>query len=172
MKIIFGVVSGFVLIVLFLVVYSIAMNLKPREVQLSGFSNQPATVGKAGGFHLLSDIQVLSRDKYDTVAIYTKLNRTSTIEDIITPYAEMTAEGTTGVRIKLADTAVQTELPKAIWERLAHQSFDKGIIRDVALFNPRDLDTQEVVIQFAKPTRYRLSVDPQDSGVIYLDVLK
>jgi hypothetical protein len=172
MKITFGVISGFLLIALFFVVYSVVSNLTPGSVDLKSFDTKPVTIGKVGGFHWLTDIKVLARDKYDTVAIYTNLNRSTIVEDIATPLAELTPDGKVGLRLKLTDTSVMSDLPKADYERLSHQTVTNSIIEDVALSNPKSLDTQEVIIRLSKASRYRLTEDPQNPGIIYLDVLK
>jgi len=172
MKIIFGTIGAVLLIGLFFVVYQVVTLMQPYRLNLTGFGNESVVLGQAGGFHLLTDIQVIPRAQYDSVAIYTKLNRSSAAEDIVTPLAQATPDGKTGIRIKLSDTAVQTDLPKADYERVAHQAVSDSIIRDVALANPGNRDTQEVIISLTKSSRYRLSVDPQNAGILYVDVLK
>lgn len=172
MKVIFGIIGAVLLIGLFFVVYQVVLSIQPPQANLAGFTNQPTSIGQTGGFHLLNDVKVLTRDKYDSVALYTRLNRNSVIEDIVTPFAEVTPSGDIGIRVKLSDTAVMTGLPKVDYERISHQVISNSVIQDVALANPRSLDTQELIITLSKSSRYRISADPQDAGIIYLDVLK
>lgn len=172
MKITFGIISSFLLLVLFFVVYSVVSNFTPRSAKLEGFSDQPITIGKTGGLHWLTDIKVIEHGQYDSVAIYTKLNRSPIIESIATPLVEVMPEGSVGIRLKLTDTSVLSDLPKTDYERISHQVVTNSIIKDVALANPAGVDSQEVIVQLTKASRYRVSDDPQNPGIIYLDVLK
>jgi len=172
MKTVFSIIGAFLLIIVFFVVYNVVLTLRPHSTLLEGFTNQPMTVGQTGGFHILSDIRVIQHDKYDSIVIYTKLNRSSAAEDILTPFTEATPAGTISIRIKLFDTSILSDLSQTDLDRVTHQTVADSIIQDIALTNPQSLDSQEVTIRLARASRYRLSADSQDAGIIYLDVLK
>ncbi len=175
MKIFWQIFLGIVLIALFLATYSLVSLIKPSSLP-EGFSNQPQVIGQEGGFHLLTDIQVLRHDKYDTVAIYTHLNRSSAVEGINTPATNMTVNTTSGqstsLKINLTDTKISDELSPADISRISRQLVPKSPIQEVIVTNPKDPDMQEIQIILTKAGQYRLNYDPKNAGTIFIDILK
>ncbi len=175
MKIFWQIFSGIVLIALFWVTYSLVSMIKPPTIP-EGFSNKPQVIGQEGGFHLLNDIKILRYDKYDTVAIYTNLNRSSAAEDVETPTTSM-AIGTTDdqtpiLKVALTDTKMSDKLSQADISRISRQLVPKSPIEEVIVTNPKNPDMQQIEIRITKGGQYRLSADTKNAGTILVDILK
>lgn len=164
------VIGAFLLVVLFFVVYQVVISLKPTA--LGGFKNPPLTIGQTGGFHQLKDIRLITGKGFDTIALYTDLNRSSALEDIATPVVNLTATTPNQLHIKLSDTAISSNLIPADLNRLLKQNFTNSPVTEITLTQPNNPDSQELLVTLTKPTTYRLTADPQNAGIIYLDVLK
>lgn len=175
MKIFWQIFLGVVLIALFFATYSLVSLIKPSSLP-EGFSDQPQMAGQEGGFHLLTDIKVLQRNQYDTVAIYTQLNRSSAAEGIVTPATSLivgsTASQNPTLKIVLTDTKMSEELSPADISRISRQLVEKSPIQEVIVTNPENPDTQQIEIRLVKSGQYRLNADPQNAGTIFVDILK
>lgn len=175
MKIFWQIFFGIVLIALLWVTYSLVSLIKPSSLP-EGFSNKPQVLGQEGGFHFLTDIKILQRDQYDTVAVYTRLNRNSATEGIITPATNLTIGSTAGqnitLKIVLADTKMSEELSPADISRISRQLVEKSPVQEVIVTNPENPDIQQIEIKLTKSGQYRLNADPQNASTIFVDILK
>jgi hypothetical protein len=175
MKIFWQIFLGILLIALFLVTYSLVSLIKPSSLP-EGFSNKPQVIGQEGGFHLLNDIKILRYDKYDTVAIYTNLNRSSAAEGVETPATSMaigTADDQTPtLKISLTDSKMSDELSPADISRISRQLVPKSPIEEVIVTNPKNPDMQQIEIRLTKGSQYRLGADTKNAGTILVDILK
>ncbi len=175
MKIFWQIFFGIILIALFFATYSLVSLIKPFSSPES-FSNKPQVVGQEGGFHLLTDIKILQRDKYDTVAIYTQLNRSSVVDGINTPATSLAIGNTTDqiptLKIQLTDTKMSDKLSPADISRISRQLVSKSPIGEVIVTNLKNPDMQQIEIRLTKSSQYRLSADTKNAGTILVDILK
>lgn len=168
------IITGLLLIGLFLLVYLWASNIKAPALP-EGFTAKPQAIGAIGGFHLLDDVEVRRHAQFDTVAIYTQLNRSSILEGIETPSTTLAIGGTTKspiLELTMADTQFSEELSPADINRISQQTINGSPIREIIVSKTPDSSIQQVKIRLSRSSQYRLSSDPRKPGTIYLDILK
>ena len=170
MKLLLQIVGAIVLIVVFIVAYTVVTKV-PRP--LAGFSTQPQTVGQPGGFHLLDDVRIEASPESPMTSILflTHLNRTSATE-LDTPLAEAELSETQ-LTLTLFDTAISPDTANAAL-RSGHSIPVNYPSRaqEITFSQPDNPDIQTIVIRLDRPTQYRLGVAENDPSVIRLDILE
>ena len=171
MKLLLRLLGMIALILIFVVAYLLTTNISKQP---SDFNNQPQTIGQLGGYHLLDDIKIetSSDANFTRIAILTHLNRSTAIEGLDTPRTEAVLDGTS-LRLKFFDTAFSDESQNEYLR--GHQTISVNYpsrAQEVALTRPDDQDSQEVVVRLDRPTTYRLQPDPENAGVVFLDILE
>lgn len=174
------------LIVVFGAAYFLATALK---VAPDKWDSETKTVGQIGGYHWLSDIKHEPQTDFNRIAIYTSLNRVSPLEtEINTPYiqAELknsvdddsiatTESGPYHLLLTLADTDIvdlNTTPPQLVFVGEERQLIEQDNLNDIWLYKPQDDSTYQIVVGLDEPVKFRLQVNPDDTGIVWLDILK
>lgn len=172
-----------VLLLIFAVAYQLVSKvgtLDTSEVleSVAGFSSDSQTIGETGGFHYIREGRVENKENYQRFILKTELNRESVIEDSInTPYSTATLisrNGETYIELSLSSTT------RTYSEEGTHEDIYNGIDGAVDMEGPIDRvdvlpggESAQLVHIFVNDTdtKFRLSTDPENSGILWLDVL-
>ena len=174
MKLLFRIIGMLILLALFVSVYTVAMNWSKSRSTQDEFTSDPQTVGSLGGFHLLDDIKIEASPNTDftRIMILTHLNRGTTLEGLDTPQAQVTLDENL-LKLKLSDTAFSSDSQNEYL--IQHHSIPVNYpshAQQVTLTQPNNQDVQRVEIRLDQTARYRLQANPDDPGVIWVDILK
>ncbi|MBU2464697.1 MAG: hypothetical protein KJ844_11530 [Candidatus Edwardsbacteria bacterium] len=190
MKIILKVVGVLILLAVFVAVYTIVTNLNNEQ----RFQFVRQSVGTLGGYHLLQDIRWDDQGSFYRVSFKTDLNRDSILESQIkTPYTEVIPEtkddpilfgdgerllpelGDYHLVVNLSDTRqfdLSGDTAEPVFEGSEQQIINEGSITEIRVHQPPDDSLQQVLIGLNRPAPFRLHVDPNNTGIVWLDILE
>ena len=151
---------------------------EPTTQTETAFGQEPVSIGEVGGAHYLRDIRFEDHASFERFVIATQLNRASVLEESIgTPYTQVElGDGQApSIQVILSDTTqiyAEEGAPENIyggprdaksWETSA-----------VAAFSIPDATegSQALVFGLDRARDYRLSIDPENTGNLWLDILK
>lgn len=171
MKNILRLVGIVVLLFVFVATYFLTTGLtKQPQVE---FTDQPQTIGQVGGFHYLYNWELINNPDWYRLAITTRLSRSSVLEDIETPHTNVSLYENI-----LTLTLTDTQLPELSDDPEAGEFIGKrqlavnqDPITTIQLVDA-GTDRQRLRINLERPTQFRLQAAPNDSGVLWLDILK
>lgn len=190
----FGLVA---LTIIFLLLYGYfsAFN-SPLKTPVSNdhstlLADNSIVLGNLGGFHLLEDISYSDERTYHRIAIHTRLNRSTIIDEtIITPYTKIqqvlatkktfidgnyqdtTNLGDYRIQITLSDTRTFDLSQDPITEVFSNKkiSINKNPITEIHTIKVPDDSTIQILIGLTKKVRLHISND--NTGIIFVDILK
>lgn len=190
MKLILQVAGALLLLAIFAATYTIVKNL--GQEQHFQFTRQ--TIGNLGGYHLFQDLTWSEQDGFYRIAFKTDLNRSSILESQIkTPYTEvipatkddtilfedgertMPELGEYHLVVNLSDTHQfdpSGDTAEPVFTGPSRQVVNQGSITKIQLHQLPDDSLQQVLIGLNRPAPFRLHADPNNTGIVWLDILK
>lgn len=191
----FGLVT---LTIVFLLLYGyfnavgLLFKTMERGNQDGNTSADSVMLGDLGGFHLLENITYSNERTYYRIAIYTRLNRPTVIdESIATPYTKIEqlpanesifldgqyrgtqSMGDYRIQVSLSDTRTfdlsGTEAIE-IFKGDKRTIINQDPITEVRLVQPPDDAMVQIVIGLSQKAKFRSSSN--DTGTIFIDILK
>lgn len=190
MRLIFKVIGALVLVAVFVAAYTIITDIgKGQSFQ---FTRQ--SVGKLGGFHLFQDLIWSEQGSFYRIAFQTELNRGSVIEtQIKTPHTEVIPAtkddpilfgdgerplpelGDYHLVVNLSDTRrfdLSGDSAELVFVGSERQVVNEEPITEIRVHQPPDDSLQQVLVGLNRQAPFRLHVDPNDTGIVWLDILK
>lgn len=186
-KFVFRIIGIVALLAIFVAAYALTTSL--RTDHTGDFSEQPKTLGALGGFHLLTGINYDNQDDFWRIALSTTMNRVSPLGDEInTPYVEAQQKPTDEltdlvtelddiaelgpycVVIDLSDTSIR-DGDNYVFVGDETQPINLDNLNEIRLYQPDD-SSYQILVGVDGPVKFRLQKDTQDTGIVWLDVLK
>ena len=195
--------NGFGLIalsVVFLLLYGyfnmVGIHLQPGTANLTNSTTQEltdsGTVGALGGFHLLEAVDCSDEQTYYRVAIQTRLNRSTVIDQAIaipltkveqvastellwwgSKYQDTKSLGEYRLQISLKDTGTVDKTngqEVTVFQGSKNLVIDQPPITSIKLSDAPDGSAVQVVVGLSAKVKFRVSTLP--TGAIYIDILK
>ena len=184
-KTILPVLSIIGLLIVFAVTYNIAKQLGPKQqadqtAAPTGFTTEQLTVGEVGGSHYLRGSKLEDKGGFMRLTVETQLNRPSLIEDdISTPLttAKLVKEaGKHYVLIDLADTTniyMEEGRKEDLYAGLRGAIVNYPPITELEVLPATESGQQlKLWIDQEAPKGIRLSANPENTGNLWLDILR
>ena len=153
-------------------------NISPLLESVAGFSTDRQQLGSEGGFHYLRKGNVTNLNSSQRLELVTELNRPSVIEDqIITPQTTaqlVSRNGKTFIEVLMVGTTTiySEEGPaESIYSGAEGKVEADGPISEVNILTGNESNQTIQVFVPSENTKFKLSTDPENSGVIWLDIL-
>ena len=142
------------------------------------FVDGATAVGQVGGSHYLRDIRFEDHPTFERLVIITQLNRSSILEGSIgTPYIEASPGSGQAPTLELAmadTTQIYEEEgePENIYTGPRDTaSWPTQLFSSFSIPDPTE-GGQRLILGLDQARQYRLAVDPENTGNVWLDVLK
>ena len=195
--------NGFGLITLsivFLLLYgyfnTVGIHLKPGATNLVNSTSleltDSSTVGALGGFHLLEAVDCSDEQTYYRVAIQTRLNRSTVIDQAIAipltkveqvagteslwwggKYQDTKSLGEYRLQISLKDTGTVDKTngqEETVFQGSRNLVINQPPITSIRLSDAPDESAVQIVVGLSTKVQFRVSTLP--AGTIYIDILK
>lgn len=190
MKLLFRSLGVLALLAIFVVAYVLVLSLTPEN---GGFKSCKQSIGMLGGYHLFYDIAFEEQDEFYRISFITELNRSSLLSNIETPRTEvipntkdepvlfgegtrlLTDLGDYRLTVNLSDTRqfdLSGDTAEFVFIGKEEQTINQGPITNIRVHQPPDDSLQQVLIGLSEPVSYRLKADPNEAGIVWLDILK
>ncbi len=172
----FGLIA---LVIIFIIIYSYfsTNKLTNNILQTQNYTENKATIGSLGGYHLLDDISFKDESSYFRISIHTSLNRNTTLDEtIITPYAIATQNIGDNkqyqIKVSLSDTRTFDLSYDPALEIFKKNNIvvNSWPITEINTQNPHDDSTIDVLIGLNKKVKFKVSKN--NTGTIFIDILK
>ncbi len=178
MKLLLRIIGVVVLLALFIAIYTVLTSWSTRRAVDEGFTGSTQEIGQTGGFHLLRDITWEELDKVYRVKIVTQMNRSSILEEIATPSVRAAQnpvnDPVKALRITIYDTARQDDAGENIFNGQSVVEVNRGPIQSIEVSKQETASDQSPVIYISltRGVLYRLQADPNNAGIVWVDILK
>jgi len=178
MKLLFRVIGVLVLLALFTAVYIVITTWSVQRAIREGFTGSVQEIGQTGGFHLLRDMTWEELDDVYRVKIVTQINRPSVLEDIVTPSVRAVQSPVNdtikALYLTMYDASRQDDAGENVFNGQPIIEVNRGPIKNIEISKQETANDQSPVIfiHLTKGVLYRLHTDPDDPGVIWVDILK
>src|SRR5690606_215383 len=153
-------------------------DLSPLLESVAGFSTDRQQIGSEGGFHYLRRGTISNLNNIQRLELVTELNRPSVIEDqIITPQTTaqlVSRNGRTFIEVLMVGTTTiySEEGPaESIYSGVEGMIDGDGPISEVNILTGNESNQTIQVFVPSENTKFKLSTEPEISGVIWLDIL-
>lgn len=182
------------IVILLLIFGSVYMLVTDFNNKSDIFDTKNKTIGELGGFHLLTDVMYENTDDYWRIALNTTMNRTSSLNDSInTPYIEVQLKevstpvlfgdgektipelGSHYLLVNLSDTRVfdlSESQAKFVFVGDDRQLINQDNINEVRLHQPPDDSLYQILIGVDEAVDFRLLKNEEDTGIVWIDILK